>query len=136
MHAEATALMAKQQARWVKLREELREVGLSVVDPSELTKTDLEWLRPAFMERVFPLLTPLAVDPAHPFPFIPNLGFAIALRLKRIEDGLPLNALLPVPSHVERFIEIAPDMAAGAMRPRRFFTLEKHDHAIPRRIVS
>jgi polyphosphate kinase len=124
VHAEATALMTKQQARWVKLREELREVGLSVVDPSELSKSDLEWLRPVFMERVFPLLTPLAVDPAHPFPFIPNLGFAIALKLKRSEDGGPLNALLPVPSHVERFIEIAPDMAAGATRPRRFLTLE------------
>jgi polyphosphate kinase len=124
VHAEATALMAKQQSRWVKLREELRAVGLSVVDPDELTASELEWLRPVFMERVFPLLTPLAVDPAHPFPFIPNLGFAIALKLKRREDGLPLNALLPVPSHVERFIEITPDMAAGPTRERRFLSLE------------
>ncbi|HWA21371.1 MAG TPA: RNA degradosome polyphosphate kinase [Caulobacterales bacterium] len=124
VHAEATALMNKQQARWVKLREELRTVGLAVLDPAELTSADIEWLRPVFMERVFPLLTPLAVDPAHPFPFIPNLGFAIALKLKRSEDGAPLNALLPVPSQVGRFMEIAPNMAAGAMRERRFLTLE------------
>ncbi len=124
VHDEATALMAKQQARWVKLREELGGAGLCVLDPGELSRADLDWLRPVFMERVFPLLTPLAVDPAHPFPFIPNLGFAIALKLKRSEDGAPLNALLPVPSHVERFIEITPDTGAGATRQRRFVSLE------------
>jgi polyphosphate kinase len=124
VHGEATALIAKQQARWVALREEMRAVGLSVLDPAELTDAETEWLRPVFMERVFPLLTPLAVDPAHPFPFIPNLGFAIALKLRSTEDGGTLNALLPVPSQVSRFIEIAPQPTAGANRERRFLTLE------------
>jgi polyphosphate kinase len=124
VHAEATALIAKQQGRWIVLREEMRKVGLTVLDINELTDAESDWLRPVFMEKVFPLLTPLAVDPAHPFPFIPNLGFAIALKLKRVEDGAPLNALLPVPSQVERFIEIQPNPTAGPARERRFLTLE------------
>jgi polyphosphate kinase len=124
VHAEATALMAKQQARWAALREDLRAAGIVVLDPRELTAADKQWLRPVFMQRVFPLLTPLAVDPAHPFPFIPNLGFATALKLKRAEDGAPLNALLPVPSQVERFIEIGRPPAGALTRERRFLTLE------------
>jgi polyphosphate kinase len=123
VHEAAVALIAKQQQRWTALRDEMRAVGLIVLDPSELTDPDREWLRPTFMERVFPLLTPLAVDPAHPFPFIPNLGFAIALKLRRLEDGATLNALLPVPSQVERFIEVGP-VANASGRERRFLSLE------------
>jgi polyphosphate kinase len=77
------------------------------------------------MEQVFPLLTPLAIDPAHPFPFIPNLGFAIVFKLKRRADGRALNALIPVPNQVTRFIE-APTApaAAGERQAKRFVTLE------------
>ncbi|MEJ0059167.1 MAG: hypothetical protein WDM79_06175 [Terricaulis sp.] len=65
----------------------MRAAGIAVLDRDEFSEAEREWLRPVFMERVFPLLTPLAVDPAHPFPFIQNLGFAIALKLRRKDDG-------------------------------------------------
>lgn len=108
VQAAATALLEHQQLCWGRLRRELRTAGIVLLDPDELTREDLDFLKPRFMERVFPLLTPLAVDPAHPFPFIPNLGFAVALKLKRRGDGRALNALLPVPSQVDRFLELPP----------------------------
>lgn len=122
LHAEAVALIEKQQAQWRTLRDELREVGISVIEPSELTKTERAWLEPVFMENFFPLMTPLAVDPAHPFPFIPNLGFAIAFKLKREEDGEVVNTVVPVPTQAQRFIEIG-GRAAGK-KERRYITLE------------
>ncbi|MDX2233764.1 MAG: RNA degradosome polyphosphate kinase [Hyphomonadaceae bacterium] len=122
---EASALIAKQQACWLDLRTKLAVEGIAVLDPEDLSEADMAFLQPRFMERVFPLLTPLAVDPAHPFPFIPNLGFALALKLKREDDGRILNALVPVPSQVERFIELPPGERVGEGRvQRRFIALE------------
>ncbi len=122
----AKALMEEQQAQWRLLRGELKEAGISVLDPGELTAADIDWLRPEFMARVFPLLTPLAIDPAHPFPFIPNQGFAIALKLRRREDARLMNALTPVPAHVERFFELPPVRDSASGRPgRRFLALEQ-----------
>ncbi|MEQ1492564.1 MAG: RNA degradosome polyphosphate kinase, partial [Terricaulis sp.] len=129
VHAAAIALIDRQQERWRSLRIDLRGAGISVLDPEELTDEERRYLKPLFMAEVFPLLTPLAVDPAHPFPFIPNLGFAIALKLKRKGDGRPLNALIPVPSQVARFIDVTlahpqPDLGPGERPHRRFLTLE------------
>jgi len=129
VHAAATKLMERQQERWRTLRVEMRGAGISVLDPEELTEEERRFLKQAFMAEVFPLLTPLAVDPAHPFPFIPNLGFAIALKLKRKGDGRALNALIPVPSQVTRFIDVTPargqvELAPGERPLRRFLTLE------------
>src|SRR5262245_59246560 len=106
IHAAAQQLIERQQARWRSLRSDLRGAGIAVLAQDELTDEELAYLRPLFMAEVFPLLTPLAVDPAHPFPFIPNLGFAIALKLKRRVDGRALNALIPVPQQVARFIDV------------------------------
>jgi polyphosphate kinase len=129
IHADAEKLMQRQQACWRVLRKALRGAGVTVLDPDELTDDEHAYLRPLFMEEVFPLLTPLAVDPAHPFPFIPNLGFAIALKLKRRSDGRALNALIPVPSQVARFIDVTlahpqVDLAPGERPHRRYLTLE------------
>jgi polyphosphate kinase len=129
VHEGASALLVRQQERWRTLRTEMRAAGIAVLDRDEMSSEEREWLRPVFMERVFPLLTPLAVDPAHPFPFIPNLGFAIALKLRRTRDGRLLNALLPVPTHVARFIDVtdartAETPAQGERSERRFLTLE------------
>jgi len=129
IHAAAGELMERQQERWRVLRGELRRAGIGVLDPDQLTDADRNWLRTMFMSEVFPLLTPLAIDPAHPFPFIPNLGFAIALKLKRKDDGRTLNALIPVPNQVARFIDITParqdgELKPGQRPPRRFVTLE------------
>lgn len=122
--AEAAALIERQQQQWAQLREELCAEGLSVLDATEVTSAEREWLRTEFLARVFPLLTPLAIDPAHPFPFIPNLGFAIALKLKRREDGRIMNALAPAPSQVERFVELPRPPADGKRQARRFIPLE------------
>jgi len=121
INIEASKLINAQQARWRALRGELAKAGVEVLDPEALTRAERAWLRPLFMERVFPLLTPLAVDPAHPFPFIPNLGFVIALKLRDGEEGRALFALMPVPTQVERFIELP---AAEGSEKRRVITLE------------
>ncbi|QQP88016.1 RNA degradosome polyphosphate kinase [Skermanella sp. TT6] len=99
-------LMRDQQNGWRTLRKELREAGITVVDPSELTDSEMDWLEARFLDDIFPLLTPIAVDPAHPFPFIPNLGFSLALQLYDPDRSQNLDALLPMPSQLERFIRL------------------------------
>ena len=116
----AESLLAEQQRVWRELRGLLREAGIEVCEPAELSRDDLKWLDAWFMERVFPVLTPLAVDPAHPFPFIPNMGLVMALLLLREEDGQSMRALLPLPSQVERFVRLP-----GAIgSPIRFVLLD------------
>jgi polyphosphate kinase len=117
--AEAGQLMAEQQRIWTDIRTEMKRAGLAVVDAADLTETDTAWLRARFMERVFPVLTPLAIDPSHPFPFLPNQGFAVAFSLYRPSDKEKMNALVPIPTHVERFIELPQTPKA-----RRFIALE------------
>jgi polyphosphate kinase len=99
-------VMATQQECWISLKAELRRVGFAVISASELSDDDRRWLDVRFLETIFPVLTPLAVDPAHPFPFIPNRGLAMALQLVRRSDGKPLQALLPLPSQIGRFIRL------------------------------
>jgi polyphosphate kinase len=116
----AEALLADQQRVWRELCGLLREAGIEVCDTTCLPPEDLAWLDAWFMGRVFPVLTPLAIDPAHPFPFIPNMGLVMALRLTREADGNGMRALIPLPSQVERFIRL-PRPAGG---PIRFVMLE------------
>jgi polyphosphate kinase len=99
-------VMAIQQDGWNALKAELRRAGFAIISPSELTEDDRRWLDVRFLETIFPVLTPLAVDPAHPFPFLPNRGFALALQLVRRADGKPLQALLPLPNQIDRFIRL------------------------------
>ncbi|UEM05281.1 RNA degradosome polyphosphate kinase [Skermanella rosea] len=99
-------LMRDQQNGWRTLRKELREAGITVVDPSELTDSEMDWLEARFLDDIFPLLTPIAVDPAHPFPFIPNLGFSLALQLYDPDRSQNLDALLPMPSQLDRFVRL------------------------------
>jgi polyphosphate kinase len=115
----ARALMADQQAVWTALDGELRKVGIIVLHEGELTAGDRQWLDIEFRQQVFPVLTPLAIDPAHPFPFIPNLGFALALKLTRRIDHKSVKALIPVPSQLQRFVRL-PDTDKTA----RFVPLE------------
>jgi polyphosphate kinase len=103
---EAGLLLDKQMQTWRRLRAELRAIGIAVIDVAELSRPDRKWLDTHFMEHVFPLLTPLAVDPAHPFPFIPNLNSAMALHLVRLDDGDDMRALLPLPQQIERFVRL------------------------------
>ncbi len=114
VEARARVLLADQQRVWQELRALLAQAGITVAEVDELAMPDRTWLDAWFMERVFPVLTPLAIDPAHPFPFIPNMGLVMALRLFREEDGHGMRALIPLPAQVERFIRLPSGGDAGA----------------------
>jgi polyphosphate kinase len=116
----AQRLLDQQQRTWAELRSSLREVGLEVCETSQLSNDDIAWLDGWFMERVFPVLTPLAIDPAHPFPFIPNMGQVMTLLLSARDNGHSMRSLIPLPAQVERFIRLP----GGPSQAIRFVMLE------------
>lgn len=103
--AVGAELMNTQRSTWVALQRELSEQGIRVLTPKGLSADDRKWLEKWFGENVFPILTPLAVDPANPFPFIPNLGVCVFLHLAG-PDGKDKYALVPVPTKVQRFVRL------------------------------
>ncbi len=102
----ARELIGRQDRCWRQLLAALCEAGIQVVEAADLDAGELAWLDDYFLERIFPVLTPLAIDPAHPFPFIPNLGFVMVLHLQRNSDDRAMDALVPLPNQIERFIRL------------------------------
>ncbi len=102
-------VVAEKQACWRELKGELEAAGIHVVQPGDLTLPQREWLEKLFMTHIFPILTPIAVDPAHPFPFILNKGLTIVVEMQRRMDGETMSGLIPIPGQLERFIRLETD---------------------------
>ncbi|GGB43228.1 polyphosphate kinase [Roseibium aquae] len=119
--AAVRKLQGSQQQIWSGLRSEIAEHGIEILHGETLTPDELTWLEDHFLSYIFPVLTPLAIDPAHPFPFIPNLGFSIVFELVPSSGGRGMIALLRIPAQVERFVRL-PDGKEGAAR---FIAIEK-----------
>ena len=124
IEARAAALIARQQDVWRSLRSLLAAAGIVLSDVAHLSGEDRAWLENWFMERVFPVLTPLAIDPAHPFPFIPNMGLVLALKLERLDASGTMDALVPLPTSIERFIRLPSGPEGEQDRSIRFVLLE------------
>ena len=101
--SEARDLMRRQQSVLANLRKEMAAQDIHILTAAE-AKEDHAYLLQYFLSHVFPVVSPLAIDPAHPFPFIPNAGFALALQLERKTDKRSLRALVPVPQQINRFV--------------------------------
>ncbi|OEJ65577.1 RNA degradosome polyphosphate kinase [Magnetovibrio blakemorei] len=106
INAAAQQLLKSQQDCWIALKDLLHKEGIKVLKHKELSDRDAKWLENYFMDHIFPVLTPLAIDPAHPFPFIPNLGFSLVMLLQRRNSKEHLRALIPIPHLIERFVRL------------------------------
>ena len=119
INADARKLLSEQQDTWITLKAEMAAAGIVLETRDSLSKTDKAHLEQFFLNQVFPVLSPLAFDPAHPFPFIANEGYSLALELSRKSDKRPLRALLPIPHQIDRFV------ALPANSGHRFLPLEE-----------
>ena len=113
--AEADRLLASQQSVWGTLRRELAEQGIAVLGSRSIdaavSPDDTAWLDAYFREQLFPILTPQALDPAHPFPFMPNKGLAVMFDLVRISDDEPIRELIMLPATAPRFVRLPGEAA-------------------------
>lgn len=116
---EIDNLQMEQQASLAVLQQYLAKEEIFIVRPAALSDADRIWLETEFEERMFPVLTPLSIDPAHPFPFIPNLGFSMGLQLDSVNGREPMTALLRLPPALDRFVRLPDDKNAI-----RYITLE------------
>jgi polyphosphate kinase len=117
---EVDGLQLEQQASLAVLQQYLASENIHFVRPVQLNDEDRSWVEETFLQSIFPVLTPLSIDPAHPFPFIPNLGFSICLQLETRKSGEPMTALVRLPVALDRFLRL-PDGDDGTIR---FITLE------------
>ncbi|MFY8032837.1 MAG: polyphosphate kinase 1, partial [Devosia sp.] len=107
----AQHLHLEQQDHWQSLREELFDAAVVIHEIDDLSQEQVKYLQRLFREEIFPVLTPIAVDPAHPFPFIPNLGFSLAFEMIRPGTTATLTALVRVPGNMDRFITLPNDLS-------------------------
>ncbi|MDC0738582.1 RNA degradosome polyphosphate kinase [Cognatishimia sp. SS12] len=128
---DARALMQSQQRIFVTLRSEMEQENIVLLDHKTITKKDEAFLRNVFLNNVFPVLSPLAIDPAHPFPFIPNTGYSLALELERKKDKRRLQALLPIPAQIDRFVALPSDPGSYRFLPLEELLLLHLDSLFP-----
>jgi polyphosphate kinase len=102
----AASLVADKQACWRAVKAEMAKASIHILEPGDLKPAEKSWLQRLFLTHIFPILTPIAVDPAHPFPFILNKGLTIAVEMLRDSDAKSMNGLIPIPSQLERFIRL------------------------------
>jgi polyphosphate kinase len=106
IQVRAKKLMEDQQIVWLEMRVQLGAAAIGILEPTDLEPGDRAWLEKRFLADIFPVLTPLALDPAHPFPFVANRGFGLGLQLERFSDNHRLQALILIPASVDRFIRL------------------------------
>ena len=124
-------LSTKQQAAWIELKQLIAENGIEVIEPARLTRFEQAWLDSYFLTHIFPVLTPIAVDPVHPFPFIPNRGFTLGLELERESGRGIMHAIMPIPAQLRRFVRLPASplhdpvkSIEPSARPIRFLPIE------------
>ena len=109
----ASGLVGDQQACWSALKAEMAAANIHIVEPKELKPPEREWLDRQFTSQYLPILTPIAVDPAHPFPFIQNGGITVGVELRRERDGTTMHALIPIPMQLVRFVRLPVEPTAA-----------------------
>ena len=115
---ERTQQIASRHARvfMEDVRPALADEGIIVVTWAQLDDDERGRLSTYFQDQVFPVLTPLAVDPAHPFPFVSGLSLNLAVTVRQPEDGTQHFARIKVPDNVDRFVELGPREGGAAIR--------------------
>ncbi len=131
INENARRLLQSQQKAFETLRTEMEGERIAILTHDVLDDTDREYLAEMFLHRVFPVLSPLAIDPAHPFPFIPNLGYVLALQMARVSDKRPLQALLPIPQQIDRFVALPAPEGAHRYLPLEELLLLHLDSLFP-----
>ncbi|MEH6700783.1 RNA degradosome polyphosphate kinase [Parasphingorhabdus sp.] len=107
----ADALIEHQQHVWSSLSQSLANEDIFVSTVAKLPDVSKTWLRQHFLDQIFPVLTPQALDPAHPFPFIPNKGLSLVFDLVRESDKQGIRELVMIPSGLPRFIRLPGESA-------------------------
>lgn len=125
INRDVAELSETQQNSWNEITSLLEKERIHVVPPENLKEEDSKWLEAYFLEQIFPILTPIAVDPAHPFPFIPHMGLSIALKLERA-NGERMRALTPLPPQLDRFLRLPKRGRSTAVRFMRMEAIVSH----------
>lgn len=123
INARIHTVVGTQQKVWNKLQAELRKNGIDILSREAILPSDKRWLKTYFSENIYPILTPIAIDPAHPFPFLPNLGIAQLFLLKRGAKKQDQVAVIPFPPKQPRFIAL-PAKGKSKKQAQRFVRLE------------
>ncbi|MDD9910003.1 MAG: RNA degradosome polyphosphate kinase [Ahrensia sp.] len=124
---EIESLQRHQLRVFETLAEALAEQDIHILAGEGLTQSERDWVENHFLNDIFPVLTPLSIDPAHPFPFVPNLGLTMVLELARKADGHAMTALIRLPDALKRYVALPPERSEDsevAPAPNRFISIE------------